>query len=279
MFSNNRFALVLGGVLGVWAPSALVQAAPVSVKGSDTMVILGQRWAEEFMQKSPDSQIQVTGGGSGTGISALINGTTDVCMSSRAMKAPEKSKLRDRYATTGVEIPVARDGLSVYVHSSNPLTEISMDQLRDVFLGKITNWKDLGGPDNRIIVYSRENSSGTYVFFKDTVLGGRDFTPRAQTMPGTASVVNAVTKEKFGIGYGGAAFAKGLKILKLKKDASSPAIAPDLQTVTSGTYPLARPLFFYVRNKPSGDIKSFVDWVLSDEGQGVVGKVGYYPIK
>jgi phosphate transport system substrate-binding protein len=279
MFSNNRFALVLGGVLGVWAPSALVQAAPVSVKGSDTMVILGQRWAEEFMQKSPDSQIQVTGGGSGTGISALINGTTDVCMSSRAMKAPEKSKLRDRYATTGVEIPVARDGLSVYVHSSNPLTEISMDQLRDVFLGKITNWKDLGGPDNRIIVYSRENSSGTYVFFKDTVLGGRDFTPRAQTMPGTASVVNAVTKEKFGIGYGGAAFAKGLKILKLKKDASSPAIAPDLQTVTSGSYPLARPLFFYVRNKPSGDIKSFVDWVLSDEGQGVVGKVGYYPIK
>jgi phosphate transport system substrate-binding protein len=279
MFRNNRFVLVLGSVFGVWAPSALVQAAPVSVKGSDTMVILGQRWAEEFMHKSPDSQIQVTGGGSGTGISALINGTTDVCMSSRAMKAPEKSKLRDRYATTGVEIPVARDGLSVYVHSSNPLTEISMDQLRDVFLGKITNWKDLGGPDNRIIVYSRENSSGTYVFFKDTVLGGRDFTPRAQTMPGTASVVNAVTKEKFGIGYGGAAFAKGLKILKLKKDASSPAIAPDLQTVTSGTYPLARPLFFYVRNKPSGDIKSFVDWVLSDEGQGVVGKVGYYPIK
>jgi phosphate transport system substrate-binding protein len=195
------------------------------------------------------------------------------------MKAPEKAKLRDRYATTGVEIPVARDGLSVYVHSSNPMTEISMEQLRDVFLGKITNWKDLGGPDNRIIVYSRENSSGTYVFFKDNVLKGRDFTPRAQTMPGTASVVNAVTKEKFGIGYGGAAFAKGLKILKLKKDASAPGIAPDLQTVTSGTYPLARPLFFYVRNKPSGDIKSFVDWVLSDEGQAVVGKVGYYPIK
>ena len=143
------------------------------------------------------------------------------------MKAPEKSKLRDRYATSGVEIPVARDGLSVYVHNTNPLTEISMEQLRDVFLGKITNWKDLGGPDNRIIVYSRENSSGTYVFFKDNVLAGRDFTPRAQTMPGTASVVNAVTKEKFGIGYGGAAYAKGLKILKLKKSADAPAIGPD----------------------------------------------------
>ena len=272
---KNRIAVAVS----VLVPSAIAQAAPVTVKGSDTMVILGQRWAEDFMHKNPDAQIQVTGGGSGTGISALINGTTDVCMSSRAMKAPEKAKLRDRYNTTGVEIPVARDGLSVYVHTSNPLTEISMPQLRDVFLGKITNWKDLGGPDASIIVYSRENSSGTYVFFKENVLAGRDFSPRAQTMPGTASVVNAVTKEKLGIGYGGAAYAKGLKILKLKKDADSPAIAPDMASVTSGTYPLARPLFFYVRNKPSGDIKTFVDWVLSDEGQKVVNKVGYYPIK
>jgi phosphate transport system substrate-binding protein len=272
---NIRITLALS----ILAPAALAQAAPVTVKGSDTMVILGQRWAEDFMHKAPDAQIQVTGGGSGTGISALINGTTDICMSSRAMKAPEKAKLRDRYNTSGVEIPVARDGLSVYVHSSNPLTEITMEQLRDVFLGKITNWKDLGGPDNRIIVYSRENSSGTYVFFKDNVLKGRDFTPRAQTMPGTASVVNAVTKEKFGIGYGGAAFAKGLKILKLKQTADGPAIAPDMKTVTSGEYPLARPLFFYVRNQPAADMKKFVDWVLSDEGQQVVGKVGYYPIK
>ena len=111
------------------------------------------------------------------------------------------------------------------------------------------------------------------------MLAGRDFTPRAQTMPGTAAVVNAVAKEKFGIGYGGAAYAKGIKILKVKKDAGSPAIAPDLQTVTSGTYPLARPLFFYLRNKPSGDIKTFIDCVLSAEGQAVVDKVGYYPVK
>jgi phosphate transport system substrate-binding protein len=275
MYWKNRIALTLC----LLAPGALAQAAPVTVKGSDTMVILGQRWAEEYMHKKPDAQIQVTGGGSGTGISALINGTTDICMSSRAMKAPEKAKLRDRYASSGVETPVARDGLSVYVHSTNPLNEITMDQLRDVFLGKITSWKDLGGPDNRIIVYSRENSSGTYVFFKDNVLAGRDFTPRAQTMPGTASVVNAVTKEKFGIGYGGAAYAKGLKILKLKKTADAPAVGPDLQTVSNGSYPLARPLFFYTRNKASGDIKSFIDWVLTDEGQKVIEKVGFYPIK
>jgi phosphate transport system substrate-binding protein len=221
----------------------------------------------------------VTGGGSGTGISALINGTTDICMSSRSMKPAEKGKLRDRYNTTGVEIPVARDGLAVYVHASNPLTEITVAQLKDIFTGKLTNWKDVGGPDSKIIVYSRENSSGTYVFFKENVLEGRDFSPRAQTMPGTASVVNAVAKEKFGIGYGGAAYAKGIKILGVKKDPAGPAITPDLKTVTNGTYPLARPLFFYVRNSPSGDIKSFVDFVLSPDGQKIVDKVGYYPVK
>ena len=263
----------------VLAPVGSAQAAAITLKGSDTMVILAQRWAEEFMGKNKDVQVQVTGGGSGTGISALINGTTDVCMASRAMKQAEKLKLRDASHTTGVEIPVARDGLSIYVGESNPLTEMSLSQLKDIFTGKLTNWKELGGPDAKIIVYSRENSSGTYVFFKDTVLGGHDFSPRAQTMPGTASVVNAVAKEKFGIGYGGAAYAKGIKILKVKKDDASPAIAPDLKTVTDGSYPLARPLFFYLRNKPAGDIKTFVDWTLSPEGQGIVSKVGYFPVQ
>ena len=159
------------------------------------------------------------------------------------------------------------------------MTEISIPDLKGIFTGKITNWKQLGGPDANIIVYSRENSSGTYVFFKEHVLQGADFTPRAQTMPGTAAVVNAVSKEKFGIGYGGAAYAKGIKILKVKKDAASPAINPEKATVLNGTYPLARPLFFYLRAKASGDIKSFIDWVLSAEGQAIVEKVGYYPVK
>ena len=273
----SKWTLIALSVLAPVVSSAAAQAA-VTIKGSDTMVILGQRWAEEYMQKNPEKQIQVTGGGSGTGISALINGTTDICQASRAMKAAEKSKLRDRYASTGVEIPVARDGLSIYVNESSPLTEISTGQLKDIFTGKVTNWKELGGPDNKIIVYSRENSSGTYVFFKEHILEGRDFSPRAQTMPGTASVVNAVAKEKFGIGYGGGAYAKGIKILKVKKDGGT-AVAPELKTVQDGSYPLARPLFFYTKNKPSGDVKAFVDWVLSSEGQAVVEKVGYYPVK
>ena len=275
---RTLFATLVGfASLGVAALPA--QAGTVTIKGSDTMVILGQRWAEAYMQKNPGTVLQVTGGGSGTGISALINGTTDICESSRTMKPAEQEKLRDRYNNTGVEIPVARDGLAVYVNASSPLTEIAIPDLKGIFTGKITNWKQLGGPDANIIVYSRENSSGTYVFFKEHVLQGADFTPRAQTMPGTAAVVNAVSKEKFGIGYGGAAYAKGIKILKVKKDAASPAINPEKTTVLNGTYPLARPLFFYLRAKQTGDIKSFIDWVLSADGQAIVEKVGYYPVK
>jgi phosphate transport system substrate-binding protein len=265
--------------LAVVLPTATALAGTIAVKGSDTMVILGQRWAEEYMKKNPGTTLQVTGGGSGTGISALINGTTDICQASRTMKPAEKEKLRDRYATTGVEIPVARDGLSVYVNNANPVNELSVQQLKQIFTGKVTNWKDVGGPDAPIIVYSRENSSGTYVFFKEHVLEGMDYSPRAQTMPGTGVVVNAVTKEKNGIGYGGAAYAKGIKILGIKKDASAPAVKPSDATVKDGSYALARPLFFYVRNKPSGETKAFIDYVLSDEGQAITTKVGYYPLK
>jgi phosphate transport system substrate-binding protein len=260
------------------APLA-AQASSLTIKGSDTMVLLGQRWAEDYMAKTPGATLQVTGGGSGTGISALINGTTDICQASRAMSAAEKNNLRDRYNTPGVEIPVARDGLSVYVNAGNPIKELSMEQLRLIFTGKITNWKDLGGKDAKIIVYSRENSSGTYVFFKEHVLKNADYTQRAQSMPGTAAVVNAVSKEKNSIGYGGAAYAKGIKVLPIKKDDESPAITPDLTHVQDGTYPLSRPLFFYIRNKAAGDIKAFIDWVLSPEGQTIVTKVGYFPVK
>jgi phosphate transport system substrate-binding protein len=260
------------------APLA-AQAGSITIKGSDTMVLLGQRWAEQYMGKNPGATLQVTGGGSGTGISALINGTTDICQASRSMSAGEKANLRDRYNTPGVEIPVARDGLSVYVNAANSMKEINMDQLKLIFTGKITNWKELGGGDAKIIVYSRENSSGTYVFFKEHVLKNADYTSRAQSMPGTAAVVNAVGKEKNAIGYGGAAYAKGIKVLPIKKDDSSAAVSPDLAHVQDGSYPLSRPLFFYTRNKPAGDIKSFIDWVLSKDGQEIVTKVGYFPVK
>jgi phosphate transport system substrate-binding protein len=223
--------------------------------------------------------VQVTGGGSGTGIAALINGTTDICESSRPMKQSEKEKLRDRFNSLGVEIPVARDGLAIYVHDTNPLTELTLDQIKDIYTGKITNWKEVGGPDAKIILYSRENNSGTYVYFKDNVLKGADFAPQAQTLPGTAAVVNAVSKDKLSIGYGGAAYGKGIKFLKVKKDAKSEGIEPTLDNVRTGKYPISRFLYWYTRNKPTGDVKKLVDFVLSEQGQEVVSKVGYFPVK
>ena len=251
----------------------------LTIKGSDTMVILGQRWAEHYMNAHPGSIIQVTGGGSGTGIAALINGTTEICMSSRPMKPDEKRKLRDRYQTMGTEIPVAKDGLSIFLNEGSPVKELSFAQLREVYTGAITNWKQIGGPDAQIVLYGRENSSGTYVYFKDHVLLGKDFSPRCQTLPGTAAVVNAVAKDPNGIGYGGAAYAKGVKECAVKKDAASPAVLPGPATVKDGSYPVTRDLYLYTRVKPAGDTKKFIDWVLSPEGQALATEVGYFPVR
>ena len=251
----------------------------ITVKGSDTMVILAQRWAEVYMAKHPGVTVQVTGGGSGVGISALINGTTDICNASRPMKQSEIDKLKARFNVLGVEIKTAKDGLSLYVNESNPVQELSLEQIKKIYTGETQNWKDLGGPDAKIILYGRENSSGTYVYFKDNVLGGADFSPMTQTMPGTAAVVNAVAKDKYGIGYGGAAYGKGIKYAKVKKDAKSTAYEPAEANVKSGLYPISRYLYMYTRNRPTGALKEYVDWILSREGQEIVSKVGYFPVK
>lgn len=251
----------------------------ITIKGSDTMVILAQRWAEVYMMKNKDVVIQVTGGGSGTGISALINGTTDICNSSRPMKNEEKLKLKAKYGTTGVEIKVAVDGLSVYVNEKNPVKELTIEEVRGIYTGKINNWKEVGGPDVPIIRYSRENNSGTYVYFKDKVLLGADLAKKTQYLPGTAAVVNAVSKDKWGIGYGGAAYGKGIREVKIKKTKDSPGYAPTKENIKSGVYPLSRFLFMYTVKKPEGAVKKFVDWILSPEGQKVVSEVGYFPIR
>lgn len=257
----------------------LFAAKPISIKGSDTMVIMNARLAEAFMTANPDTQIQVTGGGSGVGIAALINGTTDIAASSRPIKTSETDKLKQRFATTGFAVPIARDGLSVYLNDQNPVKELTLAQLRGIYTGAITNWKQVGGKDAQIILYSRENSSGTYTYFKDNVLMGKDYAPRAQTLQGTAAVVNAVAKDANGIGYGGAAYAKGIKFAAVKKDDKSPAVLPSLETVRSGQYPISRYLYLYTRVKPAKEMKAFLDWALGPQGQEIVTKVGYFPVK
>jgi phosphate transport system substrate-binding protein len=250
-----------------------VASAAVTVKGSDTMVILAQRWAEEYMKQSPSKKVQVTGGGSGTGIAALINGTTEIANASRAMKGAEKQQVRAKYNADPVETAVAKDGVAFYVHESLPLESLTVQQLQAIYAGDVENWKQVGGPDAKIVVYSRENSSGTYVFVKDEVLKGADFTPRAQTLPGTAAVVNAVAKERFGIGYGGGAYARGVKELKVN------GVEPKLENILSGKYPLARDLYMYTRAAPQGEVKEFIDFCLSRRGQEIVTQVGYFPVK
>jgi phosphate transport system substrate-binding protein len=276
-----RLPLASAGLLAVAAALALAPvaaSAAVTVKGSDTMVILSQRWAETYMKKNPGKKVQVTGGGSGTGIAALVNGTTDVANSSRAIKADESAKVRDRFNVLPAETAVARDGVALYVNEANAVSQLTIEQLYGIYTGDITNWKQVGGADAPIVLYSRENSSGTYVFFKEHVLKGDDFAAAAQTLPGTAAVVNAVSKEKKGIGYGGAAYAKGVKEVKVVGQ-DGQGYLPSAENVRSGKYPLSRPLFVYTRGKPSGEAKDFIDFCLSDEGQAIVTTVGYYPVK
>lgn len=257
----------------------VLAAKPISIKGSDTMVIMNARLAEAFMAANPATQIQVTGGGSGVGIAALINGTTDIAASSRPIKSSETDKLKARFATTGYAWPIARDGLSIYLNEKNPVKELTLAQLRDIYTGRITNWKQVGGNDAQIILYSRESSSGTYTYFKDNVLLGKDFAPRAQTLQGTAAVVNAVAKDANGIGYGGAAYAKGIRFAAVKKDDKSPAVVPTLETVRTGQYPISRYLYLYTRVKPAKEMKAFIDWATGPQGQEIVSKVGYFPVK
>ena len=251
----------------------------VQIKGSDTLINVVQKLAEEYMAKKPGTAIAVTGGGSGVGLSALINGTTDIANASRPMKKGEMDKLKMRYNSLGYETKAAKDGITLYLNESNGVSEMTLDQIKAIYLGEITDWKDVGGQDAKIVLYGRENSSGTYVYFRDNVLNGKDYSPTMQSLPGTAAVVNAVSKDNLGIGYGGAAYAKGIKILKVKKDPSSPAYEPTPETIKQDQYPITRYLFMYTRAKPSGEIKNFIDWTLSDEGQAVVIKVGYFPVK
>jgi phosphate transport system substrate-binding protein len=267
-------AVVLAFVSFAFAP------APdrITVKGSDTMVILAQKWAEVYMKSNPNTVIQVTGGGSGVGISALINGATDIANASRKMKRTEMDKLKARYNTLGIEVACAKDGITVYLHPTNKIKELTVDQLGKIFRGEIRNWKEVGGDDKEIKLYGRENSSGTYVFFQENVVKG-DYAANCQTLPGTAAVVNAVKKDPNAIGYGGAAYAEGIEICKVKKDANSPAYAASTETIAKNQYPITRYLFMYLKNKPTGAMKQYIDWILSPEGQKLVVDAGYFPVK
>jgi phosphate transport system substrate-binding protein len=254
-------------------------AGNITVKGSDTLLILAQKWAEVYMGSHTDTKIQVTGGGSGIGFAALQNQTTDLCDASRKIKPAEIQKCIVAFNTRPTEYKVALDGLSVYVNADNALKELTVEQVGDIFTGKIKNWKDIGGPDAPITLYSRENSSGSYEFFKEHVLKGHDFAANAQTMPGTAAIIQAVAKDKGGIGYGGAGYGAGAKHLSIKADENSAAIEPTKENVLNGSYPIWRYLYVYVNPAlDKSEIGAYLNWIRSDDGQKIVEDVGYFPL-
>jgi phosphate transport system substrate-binding protein len=273
-------ALAIGALPSCTRTDASVsgERATISVKGSDTMVILGQRWAEEYMTATPGVTVQVTGGGSGTGIAALINGSADICESSRQMKDKEKADLLAKRGQRAIETKVALDALAVYVSEKSPVHEIAIPALAKIYRGEITGWQDVGGPSHPIILYGRENNSGTYGYFKEHVLENKDFAASTQTLAGTSAVVNAIKGDEFGIGYGGIAYLGGVRALKVKKDDASPAVMPTLETAQSGQYPISRPLYFYTAGDPPPAMKKFIDWVTGPEGQKTISEVGYYPL-
>lgn len=261
-------------------------ADQITVKGSDTMVLIAQRWAESYRKTHPETTIQVTGGGSGTGISSIIEGTCNLANSSRPIKAAELAKGKE-VGKTLVEHKVALDALCIVVHPENPVTALSVAQVKAIMIGAVSNWKDVGGENRRIVLYSRESSSGTYAFMKEHIMGGADFAATAQTLPGTAAIKSAVARDKGALGYGGAAFfadRPDVRIVGIRPLKGQPPVFPvvngrvDEPRIRSLEYPIARYLYCYTNGHPKGGLKHYLDWILGPAGQALVRAEGYVPL-
>jgi phosphate transport system substrate-binding protein len=248
------------------------------IKGSDTVLPLSQQEAENFTKANKNANVTVTGGGSGVGISALMEGTTDIAQSSRKIKFEEKQKLQDK-GDKVVEKIIAYDALAVVVHPSNPVGKLTREQMEDIFTGKTTNWKELGGPDMKIIPYSRETSSGTYEFFKEHVLKNKNYVNGIMSMPATGAIVQSVSQTKGAIGYIGLAYLdKKIKAVQVSFAEGKTYTAPSVQTAMNETYPIVRPLIYYYVEKSENTVKPFVDYVFSPAGQKIVKDIGFIPI-
>lgn len=257
-------------------------ATSIVIKGSDTLLPLVAPWAETYMNAHPEVEISVTGGGSGTGIAALINGSTDICMASRDMSAEEKQTAGEKKVTPR-ETPVARDGIAIVVHPANPLGELTMAQLHDIYTGVAVNWKDVGGSDAAIMAYSRESSSGTFVFFQEHVLQKQDYATSVRLMPATSSIIQAVQSEAGAIGYVGLGHAHEaggqVKIIAVRAAAGAAAVAASESTVLDGSYPIARALYFYTSDAVAAPTQAFMDYCLSAAGQTMAREAGFVPLQ
>lgn len=258
--------------------SLSISASAQRIKGSDTVLPVAQQTAERFMNQHPDTRVTVTGGGTGVGISALLDNTTDIAMASRPIKFSEKMKIKSAGEDVA-EIVVAYDALAVVAHPSNPVKQLTRQQLEDIFRGKITNWKQVGGDDRKIVVYSRETSSGTYEFFKESVLKNKNYMASSLSMPATGAIIQSVSQTKGAIGYVGLAYVSPrVKTLSVSYDGKHYA-APTVENATNKTYPIVRPLYYYYNVKKKAEIDPLVQYILSPDGQDIIKKSGYIPVK
>jgi phosphate transport system substrate-binding protein len=248
------------------------------LKGSDTVLPLAQKEAESYMKANKGAKVNVTGGGSGVGISALVDGTTEIAMSSRKMKLTEKMKLSDGGKATKETI-VAYDALAIAVNPANKVSQLTREQLEGIFTGKIKNWKEVGGDDMEIVVYSRESSSGTYEFFKEHVMKNKNYATTVLSMPATGSIIQSISQTKGAIGYVGLAYIeKNVKAIGVSFDKGKNYVVPTMVTAKDRTYPIVRPLFYYYLTTSEKAVKPFVDFCLSNEGQKIVESIGYVPL-
>lgn len=270
--------LILGACTNANQKKETAGSKTLNIKGSDTVLPLAQKSAEQFMKTNPDQSIAVVGGGSGTGITALMDGNTDIAMSSRDIKGEEKLKFQEKQIQIEVKT-IAVDALAVIVHPENKVEQLTREQLEKIFTGEITNWKDVGGNDDAIVVYSRENSSGTYEFFKEHVMSKKNYASTVLNMPATGAIVQSVGQTKGAIGYIGVAYlSSGVKAIKVSYDEGKTFVAPSIATAKDKTYPIARPLYYIYDTKIESKVKSFIDYCLSPEGQKLVEEVGYIPL-
>lgn len=254
-------------------------------KGSDTIVNLAQAWAEAYKKVAPEVSVEVSGGGSGVGIAALIKGTIDIANSSRDIKPAEIAEARRSTGKETHDFIVGYDALAVYVHKDNPLEEITVEQLTEIYAegGKLTRWSDLGvslpSGRNKIIRVSRQSSSGTYEFFREHVLRNRDFKLGSNDMNGSKEVVELVSNTPGAIGYSGMGYANPhVKMLRVAPRAGSPAVPPTMENTVNKTYPIARSLHMLTLGEPEGRVKAYLDWIRSDAGQQIVAQCGFVPI-
>lgn len=284
MFRRWLFVLIaVAFAISASAPAAKDKNS-IQVKGSDTMVNLGQAWAEKYMEKNTTDFVAVTGGGSGTGLSSLISGTCDVAMSSRNIKEKEIALAKQKGINPN-EIKVALDGLAVVVNPGNPIDKLTLAQLADIFTGRVTNWQEVGGKNEKIVVLSREVNSGTHVYFKEHVLRKNDpnskeeFAPTALMLSSSQAIADEVAGNPAAIGYYGMGYiSKKQKPLAISKDEKSGYEAPTIENVISGKYPISRPLFIYTNGTPEGLVKKFIDFTLSKEGQDIVRATDFVPV-